>query len=412
MARYTVGIVALSGTELSEQLQFVDVGAGDTFLSDRRDVDTTFAIQNHVIVRLVCLLQGINDGLFGNQIRRCRQRLRSSNDQLRRGVKQVLRRPASRPPPDQHLLPPPDVVEDNVNSLPIAPLAAAGLHSRREARFTGRAGEQGGLRCRWLDQSPPGPLHDKASTATPLGCGRSALICHKPKFWARYVDDTFVVIERDQLLTFKEHLNAVFPDIKFAMVEEVKNQQPFLDVLLCRKDCGGLKTKMFRKVTSTMQILNFNCNHPISHKRSCTKAFDTVNRDKLWKIMRKFCCPERFTQVVRQLHDDSCTVSKAFAVINGVKHGCVHAPTLFSLMSAALLMNAHRGEHPGIRIVYNLSSCQHMRVPACRSTTTVHDLFADECALSIATEEDIQRGMDLLVAGCAKFGLITSAGKR
>ncbi|BHF67607.1 hypothetical protein SprV_0301063400 [Sparganum proliferum] len=36
---------------------------------------------------------------------------------------------------------------------------------------------------------------------------------HKPKFWARYVDDTFVVIERDQVLTFQEHLNAVFPDI-------------------------------------------------------------------------------------------------------------------------------------------------------------------------------------------------------
>ncbi|BHF61964.1 hypothetical protein SprV_0100494400 [Sparganum proliferum] len=31
---------------------------------------------------------------------------------------------------------------------------------------------------------------------------------YKPKFWARYVDDTFVVIERDQVLTFKKHLNA------------------------------------------------------------------------------------------------------------------------------------------------------------------------------------------------------------
>ncbi|BHF76884.1 hypothetical protein SprV_0501998400 [Sparganum proliferum] len=154
-----------------------------------------------------------------------------------------------------------------------------------------------------------------------------------------------------------------------------------------------------------------------------TKVFDTVNRDKLWKIMRKFCCPERFTQVVRQLHDymtvritNSCTASKAFAVIDGVKHGCVHAPTLFSLMSAALLMNAYRGEHPGILIVHriddNLSNCQHMRVPACLSTTTVRDLFADEFALSIATEADIQRSMDLLVAGCAKFGLTTSAGKR
>ncbi|BHF66525.1 hypothetical protein SprV_0200954400 [Sparganum proliferum] len=78
---------------------------------------------------------------------------------------------------------------------------------------------------------------------------------HKPKFWARYVDDTFVVIDRDQLLTFKERLNAVFPDIQFTMEEEENNQLAFLDVLVCRKDCGGLKTKVFRKATNTMQVL-------------------------------------------------------------------------------------------------------------------------------------------------------------
>ncbi|BHF70601.1 hypothetical protein SprV_0301365400 [Sparganum proliferum] len=66
---------------------------------------------------------------------------------------------------------------------------------------------------------------------------------HKPKFWARYVDDTFVVIEWDRVLAFQEHLNAVFPDIQFTMEEEENNQLAFLDVLVCRKDCGGIKTK-------------------------------------------------------------------------------------------------------------------------------------------------------------------------
>ncbi|BHF79691.1 hypothetical protein SprV_0702281300 [Sparganum proliferum] len=74
---------------------------------------------------------------------------------------------------------------------------------------------------------------------------------HRPKFWARYVDDTFVVIERDQVLTFKEHLNAVFPDIQFTMEEEENNQLAFQDALVCRKDDGGLKTKVFRKATNT-----------------------------------------------------------------------------------------------------------------------------------------------------------------
>ncbi|BHF67211.1 hypothetical protein SprV_0301023600 [Sparganum proliferum] len=46
---------------------------------------------------------------------------------------------------------------------------------------------------------------------------------HRPKFWARYVDDTFVVIERDQVSTFKGRLNSVFPDIQFTMEEEEKH---------------------------------------------------------------------------------------------------------------------------------------------------------------------------------------------
>nr|VZI26091.1 unnamed protein product [Spirometra erinaceieuropaei] len=102
---------------------------------------------------------------------------------------------------------------------------------------------------------------------TPMGSPISGLIAeavlqrleslvfrhHRPKFWARYVDDTFVVIERDQVLTFKEQLNAVFPDIQFTMEEEENNQLAFLDVLVCRKDCGGLKTKAneLRPLTST-----------------------------------------------------------------------------------------------------------------------------------------------------------------
>ena len=34
-----------------------------------------------------------------------------------------------------------------------------------------------------------------------------------------------------------------------------------------------------------------------------TKAFDTVSRDGLWKIMSKFGCPDKFVNMVRQFHD-------------------------------------------------------------------------------------------------------------
>ena len=74
-----------------------------------------------------------------------------------------------------------------------------------------------------------------------------------------------------------------------------------------------------------------------------TKAFDTVSREGLWKIMAKFGCPPKFIAMVRQLHDgviarvqNDGEFSYPFPVINGVKQGCVLASTLFSMFSAML----------------------------------------------------------------------------
>ncbi|VDL88276.1 unnamed protein product [Schistocephalus solidus] len=51
---------------------------------------------------------------------------------------------------------------------------------------------------------------------------------------------------------------------------------------------------------------------------------------------------------------DNGTVSKALAMLNGVKQGCTVVPTLFSLMFSAMLMDAYRDEHSGIRIAYRI----------------------------------------------------------
>ena len=75
-----------------------------------------------------------------------------------------------------------------------------------------------------------------------------------------------------------------------------------------------------------------------------TKAFHTVSREGLWKIMAKFGCPTKFITIVRQFHDgilarvqNDGEFSVPFPVTNGVKQGCVLAPTLFSMMLSAML---------------------------------------------------------------------------
>ena len=74
-----------------------------------------------------------------------------------------------------------------------------------------------------------------------------------------------------------------------------------------------------------------------------TKAFDTVSRDGLWKIMAKFGCSPRFIAMVRQFHDgmqarvqNDGEFSDAFEVTNGVKQCCVMVPTLLSMMFSVM----------------------------------------------------------------------------
>ncbi|BHF70797.1 hypothetical protein SprV_0301385000 [Sparganum proliferum] len=155
-----------------------------------------------------------------------------------------------------------------------------------------------------------------------------------------------------------------------------------------------------------------------------TKAFDTVNREGLWKIMQKFGCPERFTQMVRQLHDgmmarvtDNGAVSEAFAVTNGVKQGCVLAPTLFSLMFSAMLIDAYRGdERPGIRIAFRtdgqLLNQRRMHFQSRVSTTTVHELlFADDCVLNTTSRHIPQRAAAAAAANQRERNPTASGGE-
>nr|VZI49841.1 unnamed protein product [Spirometra erinaceieuropaei] len=127
--------------------------------------------------------------------------------------------------------------------------------------------------------------------------------------------------------------------------------------------------------------------------------------------------------MVCQLHDglmarvtDNGAVSETFAVTNGVNQGCVLAPTLFSLMFTAMLMDAYRDERPGIRIAYrtdgHLLYQRRMHFQSRVSTTTVPELlFADDCSPNTTSEDEMQRSMDLFSAACENRGLVINTQK-
>nr|VZI36625.1 unnamed protein product [Spirometra erinaceieuropaei] len=95
---------------------------------------------------------------------------------------------------------------------------------------------------------------------------------YKPKVWARYVNDTFVIIDQDKINYYANVLNSIMPDLQFTMEEEVEDKLPFLDVFVCRQSNGDLAASVYRKPTNTQQILSYNSNNPPQYKGSFVRT--------------------------------------------------------------------------------------------------------------------------------------------
>ncbi|XP_046394995.1 uncharacterized protein LOC124162486 [Ischnura elegans] len=100
----------------------------------------------------------------------------------------------------------------------------------------------------------------------------------KPKLWLRYVDDTFVIWPHgvQELQVFLRHLNSQLHGIQFTMDMEKEQSLNFLDVLVTKKDNGGLGHAVYRKLTHTDRYLNAASHHHPSQKASLVATL--VNR--------------------------------------------------------------------------------------------------------------------------------------
>jgi len=154
-----------------------------------------------------------------------------------------------------------------------------------------------------------------------------------------------------------------------------------------------------------------------------TKAFDTVSREGLWRIMAKYGCPPKFVTIVRLLHDgmmarvqDDGSVSEPFLVSNGVKQGCVLAPTLFSMMFSAMLTAAFTDTDLGIGIRYRMDgsvfNLRRLQAKTKVKRDTINEfLFADDCALNSTSADIMQQNVDKFSEACTDFGLTISIKK-
>ena len=79
-----------------------------------------------------------------------------------------------------------------------------------------------------------------------------------PKFWGRYVDDTFVIHKEANKQSFLQHINSVDPAIRFTVEDNKEDGSiPFLDTIVKPEADGSLSITIYKKPTHTDQYLQW-----------------------------------------------------------------------------------------------------------------------------------------------------------
>jgi hypothetical protein len=76
------------------------------------------------------------------------------------------------------------------------------------------------------------------------------------------------------------------------------------------------------------------------------KAFDSINRTRIWNIMKKYGIPELIIDLVKQSYDgETCQVvhdgslSEPIPTTAGVKQGCILSPVLLLMVMDGVMRN-------------------------------------------------------------------------
>ena len=111
------------------------------------------------------------------------------------------------------------------------------------------------------------------------------------------------------------------------------------------------------------------------------KAFDCVDHNKLWKILREMGIPDHLTRLLRNLYaHQEATVRTGhgttdwFQIGKGVRQGCILSPCLFNLHAEYIMRNAGLEEtKTGIKIAGR--NINHLR-------------YADDTTIMAESEEE------------------------
>ena len=132
------------------------------------------------------------------------------------------------------------------------------------------------------------------------------------------------------------------------------------------------------------------------------KAYDNVDREKLWSCLQSVGVNGRFLRFLQALYEGSMCrvkvnsqVSDDFEVNTGLQQGCVLSPLLFFLYINGAVKKL-KEERCGVE---------------CGGETIPGLLFADDTCLMVSDSAGLRKSLDMLVEWCKEWGVKINVAK-
>lgn len=155
-----------------------------------------------------------------------------------------------------------------------------------------------------------------------------------------------------------------------------------------------------------------------------TKAYDSVDRQTLWKILEAIGIPPRILALFKLLYGETKyrvkhngKFSEPFLVKQGLKQGCPAACLLFNIFFSIIIhiiheKLSHRGVEIRFRIDGDIFDLQKLKAHSKIQKMTITELlFADDAAICALTEEDLQTIIQVFYETFSEFGLELAINK-
>eukprot|EP00752_Nemacystus_decipiens_P018192 g16322.t1 len=163
-----------------------------------------------------------------------------------------------------------------------------------------------------------------------------------------------------------------------------------------------------------------------------TKAYDSVDRELLWDVLRRFGVPPKMVAVIRNFHGgmrarvrmDSGLLSDWFEVLQGLRQGCNLAPLLFNLFFAAMLLVCVDEFAADTRIMEDMvmigkaGAARKKGRRGGKTGTVILDaealwgmLYAYDAGIVSRSPESFEKMMSVIVRVAGLFGLLVSEPK-